>query len=77
MAVTVEYSSSHGRLDMAVLFNDHVYLFEFKVVDDGISGGGVCAVAEAALRFLVPRLGAANLPDRRGVQQGRAQCRGV
>ena len=30
--VTVEDSSSHGRLDMAVRFNDNVYLFEFKVV---------------------------------------------
>ena len=25
--------SSHGRLDMAVLFNNNVYLFEFKVVE--------------------------------------------
>ncbi len=31
--VTVEDSSSHGRLDMAVLFNEHVYLFELKVVE--------------------------------------------
>ena len=31
-AVTVEESSSHGRLDMAVAFNENVYLFEFKVV---------------------------------------------
>ena len=31
--VTVEDSSSHGRLDMALRFNDHVYLFEFKVVE--------------------------------------------
>ena len=31
--VTVEDSSSHGRLDMAVEFNDNVYLFEFKVVE--------------------------------------------
>ena len=30
--VTVEDSSSHGRLDMAVRFNDNVYLFELKVV---------------------------------------------
>ena len=28
----MEDSSSHGRLDMAVRFNDHVYLFELKVV---------------------------------------------
>ena len=31
--VTVEDSTSHGRLDMAVDFNDNVYLFEFKVVE--------------------------------------------
>ncbi len=31
--VTVEDSSSHGRLDMAVRFNGKVYLFEFKVVE--------------------------------------------
>ena len=31
--VRVEDSSSHGRADMAVLFNDHVYLIEFKVVE--------------------------------------------
>ena len=30
--VTVEDSSSHGRLDMAVRFNDNVYVFELKVV---------------------------------------------
>ena len=31
--VTVEDRSSHGRLDMAVRFNDNVYLFELKVVE--------------------------------------------
>ena len=31
--ITVEDSSSHGRLDMAVRFNGNVYLFEFKVVE--------------------------------------------
>ena len=31
--VTVEDSSSHGRLDMAVRCAGHVYLFEFKVVE--------------------------------------------
>ena len=35
---TVEDSSSHGRLDMAVRFNGNVYLFEFKVVE--LSSGG-------------------------------------
>ena len=31
--VTVEDSTSHGRLDMAVRFNGQVYLFELKVVE--------------------------------------------
>jgi hypothetical protein len=31
--LTVEDSSNHGRLDMALKFNQHVYLFEFKVVE--------------------------------------------
>ena len=31
--ITVEDSSHHGRLDMALRFNDNVYLFEFKVVE--------------------------------------------
>ena len=31
--ITVEDSTSHGRLDMAVRFNGHVYLFELKVVE--------------------------------------------
>ncbi len=36
--VIVEDSSSHGRLDMAVVFNDAVYLFEFKVVESAAEG---------------------------------------
>ena len=32
MQVTVEDATSHGRVDMAVLFNDAAYVFEFKVV---------------------------------------------
>ena len=31
--IAVEESSCAGRLDMAVRFNGHVYIFEFKVVD--------------------------------------------
>ena len=31
--VTVEDSSNHGRFDMALKFNNQVYLFEFKVVE--------------------------------------------
>ena len=39
--ITVEDSSSHGRLDMAVLFNNHVYLFEFKVVEMASAGAAL------------------------------------
>ena len=44
--ITVEDSSSHGRLDMAVLFNGHVYLFEFKVVELSSSGAALAQLQE-------------------------------
>ena len=52
--VTVEDSSSHGRLDMAVRCNGNVYLFEFKVVEAsaGQPAGSPAEAAEA------PRAGA-------------------
>ena len=31
--IRLEDSTNHGRIDMAVLFNSHVYVFEFKVVE--------------------------------------------
>ena len=39
--ITVEDSSSHGRLDMAVRFGGHVYLFEFKVVEMAPDGAAM------------------------------------
>ena len=42
----VEDSSSHGRLDMAVLFNDTVYLFEFKVVELASAGAAMAQLKE-------------------------------
>ena len=39
--ITVEDSTSQGRLDMAVRFNDNVYLFEFKVVELASEGGAM------------------------------------
>jgi hypothetical protein len=33
LEITTEDSSNAGRLDMAVRFNGHIYLFEFKVVE--------------------------------------------
>ena len=44
--VRVEDRSSHGRLDMAVLFNDHVYLFEFKVVEMAPAGAALAQLKE-------------------------------
>ena len=44
--IRVEDSSSHGRLDMAVLFNSHVYLFEFKVVEMASAGAALAQLQE-------------------------------
>ena len=44
--IRVEDSSSHGRLDMAVLFNSHVYLFEFKVVEMASAGAALAQLKE-------------------------------
>ena len=46
MDVRVEDSSSHGRTDMAVLFNSHVYLFEFKVVELASAGAALAQLQE-------------------------------
>ncbi len=44
--IKVEDSSSHGRLDMAVLFNGRVYLFEFKVVEIASEGAAMAQLQE-------------------------------
>ena len=44
--ITVEDSTSHGRLDMAVRFNDNVYLFEFKVVEMVPAGAAMAQLKE-------------------------------
>ena len=38
---TVEDSSSHGRLDLALRFNGNIYLFEFKVVETDKQGAAM------------------------------------
>ena len=43
---TVEDSSNLGRLDMAVRFNDNVYLFEFKVVESGAEGAAMAQLKD-------------------------------
>ena len=44
--IAVEDSSSHGRLDMAVRFNDNIYLFEFKVVESAPEGAAMAQLKE-------------------------------
>ena len=44
--IRVEDSSNHGRLDMAVLFNNNVYLFEFKVVEMASAGAALAQLQE-------------------------------
>ena len=43
---TVEDASNRGRLDMAVQFNDSVYLFEFKVVESAPEGAAMAQLKE-------------------------------
>ncbi len=44
--IVVEDSSNDGRLDMAVRFNDNVYLFEFKVVELASEGAAMAQLQE-------------------------------
>ena len=44
--ITVEESSSHGRLDMAVRAGGQVYLFEFKVVELAPPGSALAQLRE-------------------------------
>ena len=52
--VTVEDSTSHGRLDMAVRAGGRVYLFEFKVVEQSGAGAALAQLRGAGLRGQVP-----------------------
>jgi hypothetical protein len=44
--ITLEDSSNQGRLDMAVRFNGHIYLFEFKVVELVSTGEALAQIKE-------------------------------
>ena len=44
--ITVEDSTSHGRLDMAVRFGGNVYLFEFKVVEMAPKGAALAQLKD-------------------------------
>ena len=64
--ITVEESSSHGRVDMAVRAAGQVYLFEFKVAEIAPPGSAL-AHAGAPLRGQVPRRLRVDPPLRRRV----------
>ena len=44
--VTVEDSTNHGRLDIAVRFDDRVHIFEFKVVEQAGEGTAMAQLVE-------------------------------
>ena len=44
--IVVEESSAVGRLDMAVRAGGHVYLFEFKVVEQAGAGAALAQLRE-------------------------------
>ena len=44
--VVAEDASSHGRVDMAVRFNRHVYLLEFKVVESAPEGAAMAQLVD-------------------------------
>ena len=44
--IAVEDSTSHGRLDMAVRFNERVYVIEFKVVELAPAGAAMAQLKE-------------------------------
>ena len=71
--ITVEESTSHGRLDMAVRAAGHVYLFEFKVAEMAPPGFRPRSVAGAPLRRQVPRHRRPHPPGRRRVEPHHPQ----
>ena len=46
LEIVPEDVSNHGRLDMTILFNGQVYLFEFKVVEDAAEGKALSQIRE-------------------------------
>ena len=55
--VRVEESASHGRLDMAVLYDGHVYLFECKTVEKEPEGKAMAQMKEKGYADKYRRLG--------------------
>lgn len=44
--IRLEDVTNHGRIDMTVLFNQHVYIFEFKVVQLAPEGGALAQIKQ-------------------------------
>jgi hypothetical protein len=42
--IRLEDSTNHGRIDMALLFNGHVFVFEFKVVEQAARGDALAQI---------------------------------
>jgi hypothetical protein len=42
--IRVEDATNKGRIDMTVLFNNHIYIIEFKVVDDKATGEAMAQI---------------------------------
>ena len=46
LEIRLEDVTNHGRIDMTVLFNGHIYLFEFKVVELAPEGRALAQIVE-------------------------------
>ncbi|UOD51444.1 ATP-binding protein [Orrella daihaiensis] len=46
LAITVEDATNHGRVDMTVEFGNHIYIFEFKVVEKLPEGRALAQIIE-------------------------------
>ena len=44
--IILEDVTNHGRIDMTILFNGHVYIFEFKVVELNPNGSALAQIKE-------------------------------
>ena len=53
--IRVEDATSHGRVDMTVLFQNEVLIFEFKVVEMGPEGKAMQQLKEEGLRCQIQR----------------------
>ena len=80
--ITVDDSTNHGRLDMAVRFNANVYLFELKVVEMAGEGAAMAQLKErgyaekyrTSLRTIGRRQPDVSVPTNNSAPTRTAQC---